>query len=294
MQHAASEPLSADDVTVLEYPPQATDPIKYEVRCLAPNPYDLSFNQLYEPDTAKRNAYYRRMGAIFAAYNLRTILAPKPKFNAVVGSPGLFTEEFHLPFDVTIKRPSVLVEGTEISEFQGGAFTAGGCPFLVLTFIDEKGQARLLFAHAGTGSLIDFEHAVHLNAPRPHYSVVDALVDYAVAEGGQPEWMTLRCFFSIPCEAYQYSMKNPVHGEENKVLFTHLSNKYGETSFFETYDGHEHFNLEKLVEVQAHARNIVRVSSHCTLPKKGRFAHTRHAVPELSGLARNLEIIIVC
>lgn len=292
MQSAPAEPLP-ESVAPLTYRAPPHDPVRYEVLCLPPLGRDLSFKQLYEADGAKRTAYYEMLGRTFSNLNLRTVIAPKPNFNAVVDSPTLFTEELKLKFGVTIKRPVLAIEGTELAEYEGGAFTAGGCPFLVLSYVDGHAKKRILFAHAGTGSLIDLEHALHRHESRPHESIVDALVDYATLQGAQPEWMTLRCFFSIPSEAYQYSLKDPIHKSQNRLLFDYLLNLYGETSIFEKHDGHEHMNLETLIMVQAERRGIVRRSFHCTLPKAGAFAHTRHANPELSGLARNLEVIAV-
>lgn len=285
--------LSLVEARVLRFRTPITDPVQYEMRCIAPHDCDLSFKQLYEPDEKKRKAFQTIVGHTFATLNLRTVYAPKPSFNAMIGPPAMFTEEILLPYNVTVKRPVLKIEGTEIMKHEGAAFTMGGCSFLVLTFMDRTGTGRCLIAHAGTASLVDFEHVLHSKEPREHYSIIDALVEYAVVEGGAPERMALRSFFEIPWEAYSYSAHDSAYGEDNAALRDHLIEKHGRTDIMEKYQGHEHLRTKALVEAQALAHGIVNVSSECILPLGGPFAYTRHSNLKLRGEARNLAIIVL-
>lgn len=284
--------LSLVGASMLRFRTPVTDPVQYEIRCIAPDEYDLSFRHLYEADEKKRKIFRTAIGKTFAMLGLRIVYAPKPSFNAVIAPPATFDEELELPNNVIMKRPSLAIEGTEIMKHEGAAFTMGGCAFLVLTFMDRTGTGRCLIGHAGTKSLIDFEHVLHGGAPREHYSIIDALVDYAVAEGGSPERMVLRSFFEIPWEAYSYSTRDGAHSDDNAVLVPHLIEKHGRTDIMEVYQGHEHFRTKALVEAQALARGVINVSSECILPLDGPFAYTRHSNPRLSGMARNLAVLV--
>lgn len=291
LQHQSQRIVPEPDI--LTFPPQSLDPIPYEVSCIAPLGRNLSFKQLYEADAHKRAAFHELAGRMFASMNLRKVYAPKPSFNAVVGAPEEFTEIIELPYDITIFRPTLAIEGTEIKRGEAVAITAGGCPFVALTFKDQKGVWRVLVMHAGTGSLIDLEHVLQGKEPREHYSAVDALIDYALAEGADPAEMILRCFFSIPVEAYQYSSRDPVHKDDNRVLLDHLSERFGNVGIIVPIDGHEHLSLETLIIVLARRRGIVNVSAHRTLPETGLFPHTRHKIPELRGTARSMEVLVI-
>lgn len=272
----------------------ASEPVVYTARCLAPDGGDWSISQLFEINRKSSYTYKHRLGTQFANRGVTEVFSPIDHLMSAVFLPQ---DEFRLTIslgyeDLCLHRPSKPSDATIIRKGQAFLITPGGCPLVVLSFIGKDGLPYCIAAHAGRKSLIDYKLILEGYSSRSAFSIVESIVAKAMQLGGEVATMYLRSFFSIPWEAYRFSVDDTRHGKTNLAVNSYLKSKYG-SDVLVTTDGHEHYSLNKIIEAQARGFGIGHIETGWSLPYNGPYAYTTHDNPLLADKVRNLVTLIV-
>jgi hypothetical protein len=282
----------------LQFTSPRTDYVHYSVHCIpvwdGEEMTNWSLKQLGTP------AFNARLRAQLPP-KVTTLYAPTvADMSGVIVESKRFTRAFPLDDRVTLWRPPLeknsktnllSCDGTQFLENEGFCMSAGGCPLIVLSGLTTKGEYLCLMAHAGEDSLLDKEVVGGVDSfpSRTTFSVVDAMVNYAVQRGADVEDLTLRSFFSLPWETFAH----PFDDRRKGKYYRKMSDFFDKNRFYESAirykDGIMCVCLSSLIKRQAEYRGIGRIDTGlCTLPIDGNYAYTRHKNPSCAGKVRNL------
>lgn len=280
----------------MTYTTQAFEPATYHVTCF-PARIDESRVENWTLKQLGDDSFHARLRDVLPPEE-RTYYAPSVNMmSGAVESHDAFAISFCLDGSRRIRRPGyvgterIACDSTYIGLHDGGIMAAGGCPLIVLNGFGAD-EEICLFAHGGRDSLID-PGTYDGSSPRKHFSVVDAMVAYAVEQCGvDRKHLFLRSFFSLPWQRFRHDATDDRSQRIRRVLA-----KRGQESALQlNEEGVQCLSLNTLIKRQAEQLNIAFALDVglLDLPENGDFAYTRHPNPELGGTMRNLVTLERC
>lgn len=278
----------------------SAEPVRYSVEC-APAREAGGLVRNWSLTQLSDYAYLSRLRDALPDGECRYYAPSVYQMSGAVARHVSFTDIYELDRFRSIRRPGyreglntrIPCDGTWVGSKEGFVMTAGGCPLLVLSGTGECGRCLCIVAHAGRDSLIDLFRVGKAIRPRAHESVVESMVAYARQYfSAKPKELILRSFFSLPWQAFPHDQRDTSHGAANKKLQEYLLECGLERALIENTDGEICLSLNVLVQLLAEQQGIGCIETgHHDLPEDGDFAYTRHALPELGGVVRNLVML---
>jgi hypothetical protein len=253
------------------------------VYCIAPPPTLASWSLagLYSQADAENNKLLcNHLADIMAEYDLKHAYAPSVAASsaAVVESRELSTL-IKLQNDISIYRNKyVPSDGISLKWGENFMMSGGGCPVIVLTGLNKKGEMICIAAHASRESLIDRKFLLG-EEPRTNESVVYALAKNAYLQGCLLSKTTLRIFFQIRSDGFAHELDHETHGEYNKKLVEYVSSHDPQACVIR--ENVAYLDIKKLITAQAKRAGIGTVEGTHELPYEDVFPHTRHPMRTL-------------
>lgn len=139
---------------------------------------------------------YSRFNSIAGRYRFSEILIPSPNgcSTLICDKKGFSTEINNGIGSVRVKR-GAQVDGVILARATG-AIASADCPTIVVYCPVIR---HVIFAHAGSKSLIDIDHVLHGQSARPNKSVVDEIMKVAKNYSFYKVKVFITCGISGPC-----------------------------------------------------------------------------------------------
>lgn len=265
--------------------------VTYRTAILPPLGLQLSLRDFHGKDAARRQvALAHTVAEFLGEHGVKRAFAPTFRFTRRVAAPAELDTEIVLPNGIPVYRNETLhadaVELLEPGDAMLGSF--GGCGTIVAVLGN-----RMVAGHGGHENLLHRELVLN-QATKDLGSIVDSVAAHLGLSRAQPAQCrgSCRAFYNLPRKSYRFDFDHPRFGEYNRELERYLHARHhheADQMLKRTSTG---ILLDQGHLIGAQARKYFQTVSTCLdLLKESKYAHTRHANPDMQKL-RNLVIVI--
>lgn len=264
--------------------------VTYRTAILPPRGLPLSLRDFHGTDAAQRQvALAHSIADFLKEHGVQRAFAPTFRFTRNVASPEELDTKIALPNGIPLYRNEMLhadaVELLEPGDAMLGSF--GGCGTIVAVLGN-----RMVAGHGGHENLLHRELVLN-QATKDKGSIVDTIAAHlglSRTEAAQRRG-SCRAFYNLPRKAYRFDFDHPTFGDYNRELERYLRSLHPHEADQMLKRTEAGIALDQGHLIGAQARKYFQTVSTCLdLLKEPKYAHTRHANPDMRKL-RNLVLV---